>query len=76
MFGILEWFKAKNKLKRWMILIVIGIIGACFGIAKILVMTKISFEELAVIAGIFVVGFVSLVLGLIGINKRTLDIFV
>ena len=76
MFGILEWFKAKNKLKRWMLLIIAGIIGVCFGIAKILVMTEISFKEVGMVAGIFVVGFVCLILGLIFINKRTLEILV
>lgn len=76
MFGILEWFKAKNKLKRWMLLIAVGIVGVCFGIAKILVMKEISFEEVGIVALMFVVGFVFLILGLVFINKRTLEILV
>lgn len=76
MKGLMQWFKASNKMKRWMFLILIGIILACYGLAKILVMKEISFQEVGKVIAIFVVGFVSIVLGLIFLNKRTLEILV
>ena len=38
MKGFMQWFKSSNKMKRWMFLILIGILLACYGLAKILVM--------------------------------------
>lgn len=76
MNGLMQWFKASSKMKRWMFLILIGIILACYGLAKILVMKEISFQEVGKVIAIFVVGFVSIVLGLIFLNKRTLEILV
>lgn len=76
MKGLMQWFKASSKMKRWMFLILIGIILACYGLAKILVMKEISFQEVGKVIAIFVIGFVSIVLGLIFLNKRTLEILV
>lgn len=45
MKGFMQWFKSSNKMKRWMFLILVGILLACYGLAKILVMKEISFEE-------------------------------
>lgn len=45
MKGFMQWFQSSNKMKRWMFLILIGILLACYGLAKILVMKEISFEE-------------------------------
>ena len=76
MKGFLQWFKSSSKMKRWMFLILIGIILACYGLAKILVMKEISFEEVGKVIAIFVVGFVSIVVGLIFLNKRTLEVLI
>lgn len=76
MNGLMHWFKASNKMKRWMFLILIGILLACYGIAEILVMKEISFQEVGKICVIFVIGFVSIVLGLIFLNKRTLEVLI
>ena len=65
MNGFIQWFESKSKLKRWMFLILIGIILMCYGIAEILVLKEMSFSELAKIIVIFVIGFVAIVLGLI-----------
>lgn len=45
MKGFMQWFQSSNKMKRWMFLILVGILLACYGLAKILVMKEISFEE-------------------------------
>ncbi len=76
MKGLMQWFKSSSKMKRWMFLILVGIILACYGLAKILVMKEISFEEIGSVVAIFVVGFIAIVLGLIFLNKRTLEILV
>ena len=76
MNGFLHWFKSSNKMKKWMFLILIGIILSCYGMAEIIVLKEISFQEVGKIIAIFVVGFVSIVIGLIFLNKRTLEILI
>lgn len=76
MNGFMQWFKSSNKMKRWIFLILIGILLACYGLAKILVMKEISFQEVGKVVVIFVLGFVSIVLGLVFLNKRTLEVLI
>lgn len=72
----MEWFKSSNKMKRWMLLILVGILLACYGLAEILVMKEISFEEVAKVVVSFVLGFIAIVLGLIFLNKRTMEVLI
>lgn len=76
MNGFIQWFKSNSKMKRWMFLILVGIILACYGIAKILVMKEISFSDVGEVVLVFVIGFIAIVLGLIFLNKRTLEILI
>lgn len=76
MNGLMQWFKGKSKLKRWMLLILIGVALMCYGTAEILVLKEMSFSELAKIIVTFVIGVVAIVLGLVFINKRTLEILI
>ena len=76
MKGFMHWFKSSNKMKRWMFLILIGILLACYGLAEIIVMREISFQEVGKVVVIFVIGFIAIVLGLIGLNKRTLEVLI
>ena len=76
MSGLMQWFKSSNKMKRWIFLILVGIILACYGLAKVLVMKEISFQEVGKVIIIFVAGFVAIVLGLIFLNKRTLEVLI
>ena len=76
MKGFMQWFKSSNKMKRWIFLILIGIILTCYGLAEILVMKEMSFNEVGKIVLIFVIGFVSIVLGLVFLNKRTLEVLI
>lgn len=57
MKGFMHWFKSSSKMKRWMFLILIGIILSCYGIAEVLVMKEMSFQEVGKIAIIFVIRF-------------------
>lgn len=76
MSGFMQWFKSSNKMKRWMFLVVIGILLACYGLAEILVMKEISFQEVGKVVVVFVLGFISIVLGLIFLNKRTMEVLI
>ena len=76
MKGFLQWFKSSSKMKRWMFLILVGIILACYGLARILVMKEISFVDVGEVVAIFVVGFLAIVIGLVFLNKRTLEVLI
>lgn len=76
MKGFMQWLKASNKMKRWIFLILIGIAMTCYGLSKVLVMKEISFKEVGELVIIFVLGFLEIVIGLIYINKRTLEILI
>lgn len=76
MNGFMQWFKAGSKMKRWMFLILVGIILACYGLAKILVMKEISIGEVGEVILIFAIGFVAIVIGLVFLNKRTLEVLI
>lgn len=76
MNGFIKWFNSSSKLKRWMLLILVGILLICYGIAEILVLKEMSFKELAKIVIIFVIGVLGTILGLIYFNKRTLEILI
>lgn len=76
MNGFMQWFKSSSKMKRWMFLILIGIILACYGISEILVLKEMSFNELIRIIVAFVLGFLAIVIGLVFLNKRTLEVLI
>ena len=59
-----------------MLLTLVGIALVCYGIANILVLKEMSFEVLAKIIVVFVLGVVAVVFGLIGFYKRTLEILI
>lgn len=73
---VFEWFKSSTKIKRWMLLAIIGIILVCYGIAKILVTDELDFKGLALIILSFVLGFTFVVLSLTFIQKRNLELLV
>lgn len=76
MNGFMQWFRSSSKMKRWMFLILVGILLACYGMAEILVMKEMTFTEVGKVIAIFVVGFLAIVLGLVFLNKRTLEVLV
>ena len=76
MRSFFEWFKSGTKIKRWIILIVIGVALTCYAFAKILVTQEITFDDILKVICIFVIGFLAIVLGTIFIQKRTLEIMI
>lgn len=77
MKGFFKWFKGSTKIKRWLLVIIVGIALACYGFSQILVTTEISsIKQIANIVISFVIGFILVVLGLVFMQKRTLEILV
>ena len=76
MNGLGHWLKSSSKMKRWIFLILVGIVLTCYGIAKILVQKEMEFSDAGKVIVIFVIGFTCIVLGLIFLNKRNMELFI
>ncbi len=77
MKGIFYWFKDSSKMKRWIMLILVGIVFSSFGMANMIVSEEaISFGQAAKMIAYFVIGFTCVVLGLVFINKRNMELFI
>ncbi len=78
MKGFLEWFKSGTKMKRWILLILVGIALTCYGISEILVSKEIGFNFFGIgkIILSFIIGFIFVVLGIVFINKRNLELII
>lgn len=76
MKGIWQWLRSSSKMKRWIFLILVGIVLTCYGIAEILVQKEMQFTDAGKIIVVFVIGFTSIVLGLIFLNKRNMELFI
>ena len=76
MKSFFEWFKSSTKVKRWIFLIILGIILTCYGFTKVLVRDKMEFSDLWSIIITFVIGFLFIVIGIVFIQKRNLEILV
>ena len=55
MKGFFKWFKNEAKMKRWIALIMLGIVLACTGISKIFVAKAISFAGVGKVIALFVI---------------------
>ena len=76
MKGLFNWFKSNTKIKRWLFLILIGIVFLCIAISNIIIDKEREFHDLIFIAISFVIGFLFAIIGIIHIQKRTLEILV
>lgn len=76
MKGLFNWLKSNTKIKRWLFLILIGIIFFCFAISNIIVDKENDFQDLIFIIISFVIGFLCTIIGIIHIQRRTLEILV
>lgn len=63
-------------MKRWMLIIIIGIILACYGMVKLLIGKELGFIDIAKIIVSFVIGFTLVIIGNIFMQKRTLELLV
>lgn len=76
MKGFFTWFKGSTKMKRWIALVLIGIVLVCYGIASILVAKEISFIDITKIVLLFVLGFTCAILGVVFAQKRILELLI
>lgn len=76
MRNFLNWFKNSTKIKRWMFLILVGIVLTCFGFSKVLLSEKLGFGDLLLIVLTFVAGFTCFVLGIVYIQRRNLELLI
>ena len=76
MKGFFRWFENSARMKRWMAIILIGIVLACIGISKIMVAKTISFVGVGKVIALFVVGFTMIIIGLVYSQKRVLEILI
>ena len=76
MKNFFSWFKNSTKIKRWMFLILIGIIFTCFGFSKVLASERLELTDLLLIIGTFVAGFTCFVIGIVYIQRRNLELLI
>lgn len=77
MKGFFRWFKSGAKMKRWILLILVGVALTCYGMVKVITPPEtIGFGELAKAVVAFVIGATALVIGIVFIQRRTLEILV
>lgn len=72
----LKWFKSNAKIKRWILIILLGIALVCYGMANILVLKTLQTMDIIKIVVTFVIGFTAIVLAIVNIQERTLEILV
>ena len=71
-----NWFKNSTKMKRWIFLILVGIVLTCFGFSKVLTTEKLGVVDLLQIIITFVVGFTCFILGIVYIQRRNLELLI
>ena len=76
MKSFFRWFNSNTKIKRWILLILVGIAACCYGMAIVLTSRQMEFIDVAKVVAIFVVGFIFVVYGIVAIQRRTLEILV
>lgn len=76
MKGFFKWFKKESKMKRWMLLILIGIVLTCYAMTILLTGKQLEFLDLAKIILSFVIGFTLVIVGNIFMQRRTLELLV
>jgi len=70
------WLKNSTKIKRWIALMIIGMVLACYGFAQIMVLERLELIDIIKIVLIFAVGASAFILGLTFMQKRTLELAV
>ena len=74
--GFFKWFTSKAKMKRWMLVTLIGIILVGYGISTLLYFDTLGFKEILKIVCSFVLGFAMVISGFVFMQKRTLELLI
>ncbi len=74
MNNFIRWFKNSKGVKRWIIVIFISMILICYGFSKVMATNELNnILELLEIIVSFVLGFVGFVMGIIFIQRKTVE---
>lgn len=76
MKGFFSWFNSKTKIKRWMLLILVGVCLICYAMANIIEAKVLRPKEIIIIVASFVAGFTAIVVGFVYMQKRVLEILI
>ena len=71
---ILKLIIGNKKTKRWILLIIIGMLLTCYEFAKTIALDRLEFAELGKIIVLFVIGFSCFILGLVFLQRRILEL--
>ena len=74
--GFFKWFASKAKMKRWISLILLGIVLFCYGISTLIYHDTLGTKEIIKIIVSFVIGFTAIVIGFVFTQKRTLELLI
>ena len=71
------WLKNSTKIKRWIVLMILGMLLACYGFSQIIASKDpLVLTDLIRIVVTFVVAITGFTVGLVFIQKRTLELAV
>ena len=76
MKGFFSWFNSRTKIKRWILLILLGVVGVTYAIACIIQEKVLRPTEIVKITLAFIAGFTAIVIGIVYILKRVLEILI
>lgn len=76
MLGFFKWFKSGTRMKRWLFVILLGIILLCYGISTIIELNKLSIPHILFTIVISVLGFIIIIVGIIYSQKRVLELLI
>lgn len=77
MKGFFSWFFISgNKIKRWLLLIILSMVSICYAISTILVTNTLDIGTIIKIVVLFVLGFLGIVVGWTSLQKRNLEMLV
>lgn len=68
-----EWFSSGLKLKRWFLLMIIGILCLCYSMSKFMISEELEIQQLAICVLLFVVGFTSIITSYMMTQRRILQ---
>ena len=74
--GFFKWFTSKAKMKRWMFLILIGVVLVGYGISNVLYFDTLGIIEILKIVLPFIAGFTAIIVGFVFMQKRTLELLI
>lgn len=76
MLGFFSWFNGKTKIKRFMFIILLGMVCTCFAFTYILQTDILTPIDILKVVGLFALGFLLIIVGIIFIQRRTMEIVV